>query len=378
MLIAPLMSSILAFALALVTGDPARAGRALATLLVGLVLAVALSAALGRLVSAGEFNFLEQLPTEILGRTRPTLFDLAVALAGGAAAAYALSQPQLSATLPGGRDRHRSDAASLCGGLSGSPRSEWMWPEGLCCCSSPTSWRSSSPASLVFSGVGFRPASLRHRGNGLTRGLFLSVGLLLLVVVPLVLFTVRIARDAQENEAIRTTLVEQLAMVGDSSLVSFESRPGPDGHLDIVVTVRAPRSLTYAEANEVQRVVATRLQLPIAMKFFIVPVTKLDPLVPPTFTPTPLPGATATPDVHSDSCLYGYPSANLAADNRHLIRPRPLYPAQHPLPQPRRRRPPTPSPDRDPAGLRGGWRHRPGRGQLPSNPRAHRGGSGHP
>ena len=37
----------------------------------------------------------------MLARTRPTPFDLGVALAGGAAAAYALAQPKLSAALPG-------------------------------------------------------------------------------------------------------------------------------------------------------------------------------------------------------------------------------------------------------------------------------------
>jgi uncharacterized hydrophobic protein (TIGR00271 family) len=98
MLIAPLMSPILALALALVRGDLARAGRALATLVVGTLLAVDLSAGLGWLVAGSQWNFLEQLPTEVPSRTQPTLFDLAVALAGGAAAAYALAQPGLTPT----------------------------------------------------------------------------------------------------------------------------------------------------------------------------------------------------------------------------------------------------------------------------------------
>ena len=101
MLIAPLMSPIIAFSLALVLGDLGRAGRALLTLVVGVALAIGISVVFGQAVSTGRFNFLEQLPAEILGRTHPTLFDLAIALAGGAAAAYALARPELSATLPG-------------------------------------------------------------------------------------------------------------------------------------------------------------------------------------------------------------------------------------------------------------------------------------
>ena len=38
---------------------------------------------------------------EILSRTHPSPFDLGIGLAGGAAAAYALAQPRLSAALPG-------------------------------------------------------------------------------------------------------------------------------------------------------------------------------------------------------------------------------------------------------------------------------------
>ncbi len=67
-------------------------GRALGTLGLGVGLALAISALLGTLVSLGGLNFLEDLPQEIAARTQPTLFDLAIALAGGAAGAYALTQ----------------------------------------------------------------------------------------------------------------------------------------------------------------------------------------------------------------------------------------------------------------------------------------------
>ena len=75
--------------------------RALGTLALGMLLAVGLSAALGQLVVPFGIDLVEQLPAEIVGRTKPTLFDLVVALAGGAAGSYALAQPRLSATLPG-------------------------------------------------------------------------------------------------------------------------------------------------------------------------------------------------------------------------------------------------------------------------------------
>ncbi len=101
MLIAPLMSPILALSLALVRGDARGMLRAFVTLLVGVGVAIGVSALLGRFVSTSEFNFLTELPEEVLARTSPTLFDLTIALAGGLAASYALAQPRLSPTLPG-------------------------------------------------------------------------------------------------------------------------------------------------------------------------------------------------------------------------------------------------------------------------------------
>lgn len=101
MLIAPLLSLITRSSIALVRGDLTRVWRALITLLIGILLAIGVSGVLGLLVSLTFFNTFEQLPSEIVSRTMPNLFDLIVALAGGAADAYALARPNITATLPG-------------------------------------------------------------------------------------------------------------------------------------------------------------------------------------------------------------------------------------------------------------------------------------
>ena len=41
------------------------------------------------------------LPQAVISRTQPTPIDLAIALAGGLAAAFALAMPNISAALPG-------------------------------------------------------------------------------------------------------------------------------------------------------------------------------------------------------------------------------------------------------------------------------------
>jgi uncharacterized hydrophobic protein (TIGR00271 family) len=144
MLVAPLMSPILGLSLASVKGQNHMFRRAVVAVLEGATLAMVLSAALAWLGRELPFGFLTILPNEVLARTRPTPFDLGIALAGGAAAAYALAQPNLSAALPG-----VAIATALmprCARWALARRwAERTWRWGRCCCSLPTSPRSRSP-----------------------------------------------------------------------------------------------------------------------------------------------------------------------------------------------------------------------------------------
>jgi uncharacterized hydrophobic protein (TIGR00271 family) len=95
MLVAPLMTPIFGISLALVRGEADLLGRALRAEIVGVAAAVAMSFVLGLLL--GDFE-----PTsEMLSRTRPTLFDLLVAVLAGFAGAYALVDQKTSPALPG-------------------------------------------------------------------------------------------------------------------------------------------------------------------------------------------------------------------------------------------------------------------------------------
>jgi len=85
MLVAPLMSPVLGAAAALVLGLPQQFLRQLAVLAVGTAGAVGLAAGTSFLFP-GSMN---PLPAEILARTSPNLLDLGIALAAGAAGAYA-------------------------------------------------------------------------------------------------------------------------------------------------------------------------------------------------------------------------------------------------------------------------------------------------
>jgi uncharacterized hydrophobic protein (TIGR00271 family) len=95
MVVAMLLGPIMGLALALVDGDTRLLRHALVAELAGAVLVLALGVILGKVHSD------IPLTSEILARTKPNLLDLMIALAGGAAGAYATVSPRLSVGLVG-------------------------------------------------------------------------------------------------------------------------------------------------------------------------------------------------------------------------------------------------------------------------------------
>lgn len=98
MLVAPLMTPIMGTANGLVSGRPARAAASAIMVAAGALTAIVLAAALARFLPiVGEI----EENTQITARVSPTLLDLLIALAAGAAGAFALSREDVADSLPG-------------------------------------------------------------------------------------------------------------------------------------------------------------------------------------------------------------------------------------------------------------------------------------
>jgi uncharacterized hydrophobic protein (TIGR00271 family) len=98
MLIAPLMTPLMAMALSLVMGWPNRLGRSALVALAGILIAIGI----GLVIGLAEFTLVDTMTNgQILSRSSPTMVDLAIAVAAGAAGAYGLSRPDVSNSLPG-------------------------------------------------------------------------------------------------------------------------------------------------------------------------------------------------------------------------------------------------------------------------------------
>ncbi len=98
MLIAPLMTPLMGMAVSLVMGWPTRLKRSAFVAAGGVVFAIAVGALIGLIVPAVIDTTTN---SQILGRSSPTMLDLIIALAAGAAGAYGLSRPDVSDSLPG-------------------------------------------------------------------------------------------------------------------------------------------------------------------------------------------------------------------------------------------------------------------------------------
>jgi uncharacterized hydrophobic protein (TIGR00271 family) len=299
MLVAPLMSPILGLSLASIAGEQHMFRHAAIALVEGVALAVILSTLLGWLAQALPFDMLLEIPQEIIARTRPTPFDLGIALAGGAAAAYALAQPRLSAALPGVAIATALMPPVCTVGIGISlESSSIVIGAGLLFFTNLAAI--SFAGILVFAVLGFRPGYPENTRNHIRRSLVISAALVLITTIPLVFLTLRIVGQSHELQAVRQVVVSELETFPDAQLVDL-SLNDSDATLNLLITVRTSRQPTHQQVVELQKVIAARLQRTIAIQLVIVPATKLDPLVPPTLTPTftatltPTPGPSLTP-----------------------------------------------------------------------------------
>ncbi|MFZ5910866.1 MAG: DUF389 domain-containing protein [Chloroflexota bacterium] len=291
MLVAPLMSPIIGLGLASLTGDTRLFRDAGVALARGAFMAVLMAALLALGNRYLPFVTLHELPGEVLARTRPSPIDLTIALAGGMAAAFALAMPSISAALPGVAIA-TALMPPLCTVGIGLALGRWDVAGGALLLFVTNAVTIAFAAMLVFFALGFSPKS--EAGRKIPRALVISAAFTLLLLVPLTTISAGFFRQASENRYINTVLSEEIASY-DAEMTSLQMTQ--DGEtLNVVVTLRLPGQLRYEDVIALQKNVALRLQRPVSIVVNQVVATRLDPLVPPTFTPTPTP-ATFTPTV---------------------------------------------------------------------------------
>ena len=305
MLIAPLLSPIMAIALAMLGGRPHLLARATLTLAAGTVLALAVSFALTWAALQLPFDALTTIPAEVSSRTHPSPFDLAIALAGGAAAAYALVRLEGAAALFGVAIATALVPPLCTVGIGLAIGDPGIWTAaGILFVTNLVAIAAS--ATVVFTALRLRP----RRSRAGRSGLFLVTGLVVALGFVLVPSAIGVAqrhtaqtRSLEFADTVSSTVAKVLAArLPGSTLVAVErSRQGSTMELRVTAQVADVPSL--ADVSSIQTEVATRLGSSVHLIFIGQPVVVLDPLASqlpspassPTPTPTPAPTPAATP-----------------------------------------------------------------------------------
>lgn len=291
MLVAPLMSPIIGIGLASLTGDARLFRDSGVALFRGALMAILMAVLLAWSNRYLPFVTLQELPSEVLSRTRPSPIDLTIAMAGGMAAAFALAMPAISAALPGVAIA-TALMPPLCTVGIGVAMGRWDVAGGALLLFLTNAVTIAFAGMLVFFALGFAPK--REAGRRAPRALAISAIFTLILLVPLTFLSAGFFRDAAENRQINAVVQDEVAKY-DAELTGLQ--PLQDGDtLHLTLTLRVSKQLRYEDVVTLQQDVALRLQRPVSIVVNQIVAARLDPLIPPTFTITPT-AATFTPTV---------------------------------------------------------------------------------
>ena len=262
MLVAPLMSPILSLAQGIVQGNPHLIQRAGASIFKGTVVSIGVSTALTLLLPVAQ-------PTgEILARVRPNLLDLGVALAAGAAAAYAVSRASVAAALPG-----VAISVALVPPLGvvgyGLGTSRFDIAGGALLLFLTNLGGIVLVGVVVFLMMGFRPTRA-ERGVRARQATFFAVIGLVVVALPLGLTTFNIVRERHLRTEINKTLGELNTGAFGINRYSIEKE---QGQFVVVGTIYAYQDIRRDQVEMVQKRLSEAAGVPIKLRVTIVPAT---------------------------------------------------------------------------------------------------------
>ena len=293
MLLAPLMSPIIGLGLATTTGNTRLIRDSLTALLRGGLMAVLLSAALTKFNELMPFVSLHELPTEIIARSHPSPIDLGIALAGGLAASYALTNPNLSAALPGVAIA-TALMPPLCSVGAGIALGEFDVAGGALLLFITNTVAISFSGALVFWVRGFRP-HFQFEHHQAKKNMLIAALLTFGLLIPLSYYSYQLFQQATTNRRVSDAVqIEMAKILPSAEFIEMNSLSSSSG-LSLKITIRTSAPIKYEQVVALQEALVVRLQEPVALKIYQVLAEQLDPLIPPTPTPTPTATRTHTP-----------------------------------------------------------------------------------
>ena len=258
MLVAPLMGPILGLAMGTVLGEARMFRHSLIAELSGVVLVIATGAAVAQFVGVDHIDF---AASEIAGRIRPTLYDMAIGLAAGLAGSFCLIHPGLRSSVAG-----VAIAVALVPPLTVTGITTAGWLHGL------VPWRSAFGSFMLFlanfltielaAGVLFYVAGFRalrpEEGGGFRRSIVLQLLLLLSTAAFLSGQLANLVRERIGMTLSRQALQTALAEIPGAGLDDLEVQLRP-GALEVRAVVGSRAEITPAQVATMQKGISEAL-----------------------------------------------------------------------------------------------------------------------
>jgi uncharacterized hydrophobic protein (TIGR00271 family) len=264
MLVAPLMTPILAVAASLLLTDIRRVVVSVLVIVAGTALAIGTGMFVTWLGLGTFTTTAANLPHEILGRTQPSLLDLGVAVAAGLAGGYVLTHPRASSSLPG-----VAIAVALVPPLATVgillQIGESDLARGALLLFATNLVAIVLSAIVVMLASGFVPHEIRFEAIRSARiGLLVTLALLIAVAVPLTIHTVGVVQDQRFG----VTVTRAVARWDPNSTIErldADLKPGNRAEVDLIVatTSRQPQpswKLAEALSAEIGRTVEVTIR----------------------------------------------------------------------------------------------------------------------
>lgn len=247
MLVAPLMSPLMSFSIALTQGNLRVMRTAVGTTLAGVLIGLAVA------VFSGSIMPLDVPTSEMLARGEPSLLDMGVALASGAAGAYAMARRDIPAALVG-----VAIAAALVPplctiGLALSfGEFSLAYGAGLLFLTNIVSI--SLAGAGMFAWLGLRPRRDAHT----TQQLLISLIVLGLLALPLASTFSDVVENGRQTRIAREVLVDQFA---DADVIDVQLHGG-----EVTATIRGEMLITRNEVRNAEAAIEQRLERDIDLK----------------------------------------------------------------------------------------------------------------
>lgn len=264
MLIAPLIAPILGGAIAMATNNTDLLKSCLKTEAAGATFAVALSAMLTMVLPHSPIT------SEVLARTSPTLLDLVIALASGAAGAYAICVKPQSATLPGVAIA-TALMPPLCSVGVGFAKHDYNVMTGALLLYLANMIAIHAASFTVFSLAGFSNDSYVDNNfheleapKKRLRVTYLAI-ILLVISIPLGYIMYRTYAKAQMDKVVQTALSDAVTMVSNKAQTVTYEYKAHKKVVDLKATIHSPLPMSSENIRQIENVLELKLGKPVSM-----------------------------------------------------------------------------------------------------------------